>query len=156
MLVDLAQGFQQVTAFVGKSGHHVHKLASCVQETVAHDRFKLLGQVALQTVTHLDRWSIFLCPLASTSVRFSPACLRPVKNRAIFWPARVDTIPEVKIPVRSASSSSAAVGSDSARDGKDANWQRRAGGSQDFARLAEQGGPHPGGIEVPQSPLLNS
>jgi len=49
---------------------------------------------------------------ANTVARFSPACLRPVKNSAIFCPARVDTIPEVKIPVRSdfGSASSSAEG----------------------------------------------
>jgi hypothetical protein len=37
----------------------------------------------------------------STSAKFSPACLRPVKKSAIFRPSRVDTIPEVNTPVRS-------------------------------------------------------
>ncbi len=41
-----------------------------------------------------------LARFASTSVRFSPACLRPLKNNAIRRPSRVDTTPEVNSPVR--------------------------------------------------------
>ena len=37
---------------------------------------------------------------ANTWARFSPACLRPVKNSAIRCPCRVDTIPDVNCPVR--------------------------------------------------------
>src|SRR5262245_38698800 len=40
----------------------------------------------------------------STSARFSPACLRPVKKSAIRLPSLVATMPDVKIPVRSAES----------------------------------------------------
>src|SRR5215471_4076666 len=36
----------------------------------------------------------------STSARFSPACWRPVKYKAIFRCPVVDTIPLVKVPVR--------------------------------------------------------
>ena len=36
----------------------------------------------------------------STSLRFSPACLRPLKNNAIRWPSPVDTMPEVNRPLR--------------------------------------------------------
>ncbi len=41
--------------------------------------------------------------------RFSPACWRPVKNRAIWRPCCVDTIPLVKMPVRSDSAASSSI-----------------------------------------------
>jgi hypothetical protein len=38
---------------------------------------------------------------ANPRARFSPACLRPVKNSALRRPCQVETIPEVNHPVRS-------------------------------------------------------
>jgi len=51
---------------------------------------------------------------ARTFARFSPAWRCPVKNNAIRHPALVDTMPEVKIPLR-AEASGACSGASSAK-----------------------------------------
>ena len=38
----------------------------------------------------------------NTSARFSPACCRPLRKIAIRRPSRVETMPEVNVPVRCA------------------------------------------------------
>src|SRR4030065_722682 len=62
---------------------------------------KSLGRLR-ERASHI--WMGDLSPrprLSSSALRFSPACLTPVKNRAIWRPSTLLMIPEVKTPVRS-------------------------------------------------------
>lgn len=55
-MVDLPQCFQDVLTFIGKVVGHLDKIPSAVRETICQQGLELLGGIARQGVTHLDRW----------------------------------------------------------------------------------------------------
>ncbi len=91
-------------ALLGEVRGHVHEPPSSVGQAVGQDGLQLLGHVARQGVAHLDGRPSSEARCFNTAGRFSPACRCPVKNNAIRCPSRIETMPEVNTPVRSAAS----------------------------------------------------
>ncbi len=109
-------------ALVGEVRRHVHKLPASVGQAVGHDGLEFFGHDCGTDASHI--WmgrpsSEARC--FNTAARFSPAWRCPVKNNAIRYPSRIETIPEVNTPVRSGTSvGSEPVGSpDAAGQGQD-------------------------------------
>src|SRR5712691_10476366 len=102
--VDLAQSLQHIAALQREVVDHHDKIPSAVSQAVGQQQFQ-----SPRHFRHVPRQRVAIwigggssgARRFNTSARFSPAGLSPVKNRAIFCPAAVATIPDVNTPVRS-------------------------------------------------------
>ena len=103
IVVDHGERLQHVAALLGKTIRHLDELPPAVRQTVGHDRRQFSRQIPREGVTHLNRRGQLRRAPTSTSLRFSPACWRPLRNNAILCPSRVEMMPVVNMPVRSAS-----------------------------------------------------
>jgi hypothetical protein len=94
-----------VATFGRKTFRHLHELAATVGQAVGQLARIVCNSSGMFRDNGSHIWmgrSSSAARRRSTSRRFSPACWRPVKNNAIEWPPIVvETMPDVKIPVRS-------------------------------------------------------
>ena len=86
MLVDLAQGFQYVPAFLGKLRRHLDEFPSSMGDTIRHHSLEFLRQIACEPVTHLNRRSQLLGPLGQNVRQIFPGMLAPGKEQGISLP----------------------------------------------------------------------
>ena len=98
--IDFAHGVEDVLDLGREVVDDVDEAAARVGEAVGENRVEVARGVGGERVAHLDRRRERGRAVGQDVGEILPRVLAAVKNRAMWWPSRVATIPEVNTPVR--------------------------------------------------------
>src|SRR4030067_613383 len=81
MVIDLRQSFDHIAALLREARDQIYKVAPAMSKAIGQDRPQLLGHIATQGITHLDRWAKTRGPLCKKFAHILPGMVLAGKEQ---------------------------------------------------------------------------